>query len=58
MHVEKAMDLAADIDDVDLQAGLLYMRWSLEFMSGDQGAALISARRLTAVTRAAAISGD
>ena len=47
---EKVMGLAADIDDVDLQAGLLYLRWSLEFMSGDQGAALISARRLTAIT--------
>lgn len=46
---EKVMSLAAGIDDMDLQAGLLYMRWSLEFMSGDQGAALISARRLAAM---------
>lgn len=47
---EKAMDLAANIDEVDLQAGLLYTRWSFEFMSGDQSAALNSARQLTAIT--------
>jgi predicted ATPase/DNA-binding winged helix-turn-helix (wHTH) protein len=47
---KKVMGLAANVDDVELQAGLLYMQWSLEFMSGDQGAALNSARRLTAIT--------
>ena len=26
--VKKAMDLAADVDDVDVQAGLLYVEWS------------------------------
>ena len=46
----KAMALAANVDDVELQAGLLYMRWSFEFMSGDQGAALASARQLIAIT--------
>ena len=35
---------------MDLQAGLLYMQWSIEFMSGDHGAALIAARQLAAVT--------
>jgi predicted ATPase len=48
--IETAMDLAADVDDVDLQAGLLYGRWSIDFMSGDQGAALSAARQLAAVT--------
>ena len=48
--VKTAMDLAADDDDVDLQAGLLYGQWSIEFMSGDQSAALIAARQLAAVT--------
>jgi len=52
---EKVMALAAN--DVDLQAGLLYGRWSLEFMAGDQGAALISARRLTAITSGGDIAG-
>src|SRR5262249_39766284 len=53
--VKKAMDLAADIDDVDLQAGLLYGQWSIEFMSGDHAAALTAARQLAAITRR---SGD
>jgi hypothetical protein len=45
-----AISLTADVDDVDLQAGLLYGQWSVEFMSGDQGAALATARQLAAVT--------
>jgi predicted ATPase/DNA-binding winged helix-turn-helix (wHTH) protein len=49
--IKKAMALAADIHDVDLQAGLLYGQWSIEFMSGDHGAALIAARQLAAITR-------
>ena len=49
--IKKAMDLAADVDDPDLQAGLLYLRWSLDLASGDQGAALIAARELATVTR-------
>lgn len=48
--IHQAMHLASAIDDVDLQAGLLYGRWSIEFMSGDQAAALIAARQLAAVT--------
>lgn len=43
-----AIDLAATFDDLDLQAGLLYMQWSVEFISGNQGAALIAARQLAA----------
>ena len=46
----KAMDLAADIDDLDLQAGLLYLQWSLEFTSGHHEAALTAAQQLAAVT--------
>jgi predicted ATPase len=49
--LSKAMALAAGVDDVDLHAGLLYMQWSFEFMAGDQGAALIAARQLAAVTQ-------
>jgi predicted ATPase len=49
--LNKALSLAADVDDVDLHAGLLYMQWSIEFISGDQGAALIAARQLAAVTQ-------
>ena len=48
--LKKAMDLAAGVDDVDLQAGLLYMQWSVEFVSGHHGAALIAAQQLAAVT--------
>jgi predicted ATPase/DNA-binding winged helix-turn-helix (wHTH) protein len=48
--IKKAMELTADVDDADLQAGLLYAQWSIEFMSGDHGAALIAARQLAAVT--------
>src|SRR5262249_15274323 len=48
--IRNAMELAADIDDVGLQAGLLYGQWSIEFMSGDQGTALNTARQLGAVT--------
>ena len=48
--IKKAIDVAAGVDDVELQAGLLYAQWSVEFMSSDHGAALASARQLTAVT--------
>jgi predicted ATPase/DNA-binding winged helix-turn-helix (wHTH) protein len=48
--LKKVMDLAADVSDVELQAGLLYMQWSIDFMSGRQDAALIAARQLTAIT--------
>jgi predicted ATPase/DNA-binding winged helix-turn-helix (wHTH) protein len=48
--VKNAMDLGANIEDVGLQAGLLYCQWSIEFMSGDHGAALIAARQLAAIT--------
>jgi predicted ATPase/DNA-binding winged helix-turn-helix (wHTH) protein len=51
--IGNAMDLAADIDDPALRAGLLYGQWSVEFMSGDQGAALATARQLAEVTRRA-----
>ena len=46
----KAIDLATDIDDLDLQAGLLYLQWSLEFTSGHHKAALTAAQQLAAVT--------
>jgi predicted ATPase len=49
--VKKAMDLAAGVDDLELQAGLLYTQWSTAFMSGDQGAALVAAQQLASVTR-------
>ena len=39
--VKRAMDLAAGDDDVDLQAGLLFVQWSVAFTSGAHGAALI-----------------
>jgi predicted ATPase/DNA-binding winged helix-turn-helix (wHTH) protein len=48
--VRKAIDVAAGIDDVELQAGLLYTQWSVEFMCSDHGAALSSAQRLAEVT--------
>jgi tetratricopeptide (TPR) repeat protein len=48
--VRKAMDLATGVDDVELQAGLLYTQWSIDFMAGDYNAALIAARQLVAVT--------
>jgi predicted ATPase len=48
--VKKAIDAAAGVDDVELQAGLLYAQWSVEFMSSDHGAALASAQRLGEVT--------
>ncbi|MBY0321239.1 MAG: winged helix-turn-helix domain-containing protein [Reyranella sp.] len=51
---QKVMDLAAGLDDVELQAGLHYLQWSLDFMAGDQSAALIWAQRLAAM----APSGD
>jgi predicted ATPase/DNA-binding winged helix-turn-helix (wHTH) protein len=47
--IRKARDLTADVDDVDLQAGLLYLQWSVEFMSGDHGGALDVARQIAAV---------
>jgi predicted ATPase/DNA-binding winged helix-turn-helix (wHTH) protein len=48
--VKKAIDVAAGVHDVELQAGLLYAQWSVEFMSSDHGAALSSAQRLSEVT--------
>jgi predicted ATPase/DNA-binding winged helix-turn-helix (wHTH) protein len=48
--VRRSLELTADVDDVDLQAGHLYLQWSIEFMSGDYGAALVTARQLAAVT--------
>jgi predicted ATPase len=48
--VKKAIDAAAGVDDAELQAGLLYAQWSVEFMSSDHGAALASAQRLAEVT--------
>ncbi len=48
--IKKAMDLAADVDDVELQAGLLYVQWSVEFGSSHHRAALIVAQRLAAIT--------
>jgi predicted ATPase/DNA-binding winged helix-turn-helix (wHTH) protein len=50
--VKRAMDLAAGEDDVDLQAGLLFVQWSVAFTSGAHGTALIAARQLAAVTSA------
>jgi len=48
--LKRAMELTANVDDMDLQAGLLYLQWSIEFMSGDQGAALMAAQQLATVT--------
>jgi tetratricopeptide (TPR) repeat protein len=48
--VKKAIDVAAGIDDAELQAGLLYAQWSVEFMSSDHGAAPTSAQQLTEIT--------
>ena len=48
--VRKALALKASDDDADLQAGLLFVQWSVEFTSGNHGAALIAARRLAQVT--------
>lgn len=48
--LRKKMELTAGIDDADLQAGLLYIQWSVALMSGDHGAALIAARQLVAIT--------
>jgi len=48
--VQKEFDLIASLDDVELQAGILYGLWSIEYMSGNQVAALVSARQLTEVT--------
>ena len=48
--LQKALELATGVDDVDLQAGQLYLQWSTEFLSGDQSAALIAARQLATVT--------
>ena len=60
--VKRAMDLTAGNDDVETQAGLLYVQWSIDFMSGDQGTALKAARRLAAVTprgsNATRLAGD
>jgi predicted ATPase len=48
--VKKAIDVAAGIDDVELQAGLLYAQWSVDFMSSNHGTALAAAQRLAEVT--------
>jgi predicted ATPase len=48
--IRRAIDLTGDVDDVDLQAGLIYAQWSIELMSGNQGAALIAARQVAAAT--------
>jgi tetratricopeptide (TPR) repeat protein len=48
--IKKAIDVAAGIDDTELQAGLLYAQWSVEFMCSDHAAALASAQRLAVVT--------
>lgn len=48
--IRKAVDVTADVDDVELQAGVLYTLWSIEFMSGDLDTALTAARQLVAVT--------
>jgi predicted ATPase/DNA-binding winged helix-turn-helix (wHTH) protein len=48
--VKKAIDVAGGVDDAQLQAGLLYAQWSVEFMSSHHGAALASAQRLAEVT--------
>lgn len=47
--VKRAIDLTAGVDDDELQAGLLYTQWSVEFMSGDYGAALRAAQHLVTV---------
>jgi predicted ATPase/DNA-binding winged helix-turn-helix (wHTH) protein len=49
--VEKALDLTAGVDDVESQAGQLYLQWSIDFMRGDQATALTVARQLAAVTQ-------
>jgi tetratricopeptide (TPR) repeat protein len=49
--IQKVMDLVADVDDVDLRAGPLYLKWSVEFMSGHHGEALTSAHQLATVAR-------
>jgi len=60
--IQKTMDIVAGVDDVDLQAGSLYLKWSGEFMSAHHGDALISARQLTAIARrgsdATKLTGD
>jgi predicted ATPase/DNA-binding winged helix-turn-helix (wHTH) protein len=48
--VKRAMELAAGNDDLDLQAGLLHVQWSVEFTSGAHRSALQAAERLVAVT--------
>jgi predicted ATPase len=48
--VKRAMELAAGNEDLDVQAGLLHVQWSVEFTSGAHRTALIAARRLVAVT--------
>jgi predicted ATPase/DNA-binding winged helix-turn-helix (wHTH) protein len=49
--IKRAMELtAARNEDVDLQADLLFVQWSVEFTSGHHGAALIAAQQLAAVT--------
>jgi len=47
---KKAIDAATGLDDAELQAGLVYVQWSVEFMSSDHAAALASAQRLAEVT--------
>ena len=48
--VKRAMDLTKGANDADLQAGLLFVQWSVEFTSGAHGDALIAARQLATVT--------
>ena len=48
--VKRAMDLTAGDEDTDLQADLLHVQWSVEYTSGHHGAALVAARKLSAVT--------
>lgn len=48
--VQKEFDLVESLDDVELKAGVLYGLWSIEYMAGNQVAALIAARQLADVT--------
>ena len=48
--LQKEFDLVVSLGDMELEAGILYGLWSIEYMSGNQGAALVSARRLAEVT--------
>jgi len=52
--VRKAVQLARGIDDVELQASVLYTNWTLEHSSGDHGTAQAAAQQFVA----AASRGD